>query len=490
MTNPIATENAQTGSGLWQYTSGNTGQIQAYADATSYNPNDTVTFYISVASGGTTFTLRIFRMGWYGGYGARLVYTSTTQTGVAQGYWDTVGRTLNNAPTVTIDSTTHLVDAHWSSSFTWSVPSNACTGVYVAQLTDANGKQGYVTFVVKGNSTADYLWPLSFTTSCAYNDWAGYSLYSAPTRGYSAGFNRPDIRGYGAGTFFVNPDLNFLRWVEQNGYNISYCSDIDVHVSGASLLEQHKAALSVGHDEYWTLEMRNAWEAARDSGVGLACLGANGCYWSARLEPDSASHANRTLTCYKVGTGQDPVTNDPYYGVDNTRLGTLWRDAAYINRPETLLWGIMYEETVLSSAGFPWKIDASPDTTFLGGTGLSASSSWGADIIWGEYDKVQSPAPTSQDGVHVIASSPLTNGLSQQATSNSTWYRAPSGALVFGAGSIGWCFGLELPRFTPIGYPLVVPQQQKFMANIMAGLIATKSGASTTRGFSHFGFHK
>jgi hypothetical protein len=156
--------------------------------------------------------------------------------------------------------------------------------------------------------------------SAAYNNWGGYSLYAynSIVQGVKVSFDRPSAYLDRSDQVLVF-EADAIHWMERNGYNLSYMSNIDLHMHPASLL-QHKAYISLGHDENWTKEMRDAVENARKSGVGLAFLEANAAYWQVRLEPDTSGVANRTVVCYKVLTNQHDLSRDPFYGKDNTRV--------------------------------------------------------------------------------------------------------------------------------------------------------------------------
>ncbi len=406
-------ENQNTGTSAWVINSqASTTQIQAYCDKVAYDPGQTVTFYVSTQVNTTTWTLTIYRMGYYQGTGGCLKFTSATQTGVAQGYWDESGQTLNNCPTAIIDGTTHKVEAGWASSYTWVIPSTAYTGVYLAQFTDANGWRTNTTFVVRGNSPADYCYVRPVTTDQAYNDWGGYSLYSA-TQATKVSFNRPIVQGRGTHGVILF-EMNFIKWAESQGYNLSYLTSVDIHANNALLLN-YRAFLSPGHDEYWSREMRDGVEAALAAGVGLAFLGANACYWQIRFENDAGGNANRTITCYKVGASPMTLYNDPQFGVDNTRVTTQWRQFP-VNRPENQLIGIMYS-SLLTSAGngvsnVAWKTDAAATScTYVGGTGLTNSTTYGYDLVGYEYDK---QFPNGPSNLQIIGTTSVTD-------TNSMW---------------------------------------------------------------------
>ena len=56
-----------------------------------------------------------------------------------------------------------------------------------------------------------------------------------------------------------------VRWLERNGYDVSYFTGVDTDRRGGELAE-HRAFLSVGHDEYWSGQQRANVEAARGAG--------------------------------------------------------------------------------------------------------------------------------------------------------------------------------------------------------------------------------
>src|SRR5437899_1515599 len=143
MANPIVTENQNTGTTGWIITQNSITQIQAYVSASSVNPGDSLSVYVSTQSAGTTYRMDIYRLGYYQGTGGRLMQSITGQVGVAQGYFKNSDLTLNNCPTAFNDATTGLLEARWASSYTLNIPSNWITGIYLIKFTDANGYQSY-----------------------------------------------------------------------------------------------------------------------------------------------------------------------------------------------------------------------------------------------------------------------------------------------------------------------------------------------------------
>ena len=469
MSNAIVTENALPGSSGWKFSNFSTTQIQVYADKTSLDPGQSINFYVSTQVAGTTYTIRIYRLGWYSGLGGCLKFTSATQTGTAQGYYD--GSAIQNSSTTIYDATTHLVDAGWTSSYTWLVPGGSCTGVYIALFTDANGFQTSTNFVVRGTGTEDYAVIRGYSTDAAYNQWGAWSLYTS-TKAYKVSLNRPGWGNGGSSNLYAY-DLSAIRWLEQQGYDLGYLSCIDLHTT-PNTLQGHKAYLSLGHDEYWTKEMRTAVENARDSGLGLGFLGADACYWQCRLEADVNSNANRTVTCYKVATSGGPaLSTDPLYGTDNSRVTALWRDL-FLNRPENVLLGIMFSDDYQPN-NYPWVVDAQAASHYLANTNLTPGQSYGFDLVGYEWDNKQSGGPTN---LQVIGTSPVT-GVNGVGTANTTYYTANSGALVFAAGSLSFMWAMDSYRQYPTGTPIPIPGMQQLMVNIMADLIRPRSQAAT-----------
>ncbi len=468
MNNAIQIENALQGSTGWKFTQMATVQLQAYADKTSLDPGQSIKFFVSTQSAGTGYTISIYRIGWYGGAGGRLVASIPGQTGVAQGYYD--GTAIQNSSTTIYDSTTHLLDAGWASSYTWTVPAGSCTGVYVAVFQDVNGYQTSVNFVVRGTGVEDYVVIRGYTTDAAYNQWGAWSLYTT-TKAYKVSFNRPYWGNAGATNLYTF-DIQAIHWLESQGYNLGYLSCIDLHTT-PRVLQGHKAYLSLGHDEYWTKEMRAEVETARDSGIGLGFFGADACYWQCRLESDGAGNPNRTVTCYKVATSNGPaLSTDPMYGVDNTRVTALWRDPV-LARPENALMGIMFSDNVASTDNNgPWTVDANPAPRYLANTGLVPGQSYGADLVGYEWDNRSFAG--GPGNLRVIGTSAMT-GVNGAGYGNTAYYYANSGAFVFAVGSLCFMWAMESYRLYPRGNPQAIPGIQTLMANVMADLVKART---------------
>src|SRR5260370_39506421 len=219
--------------------------------------------------------------------------------------------------------------------------------------------------------------------------------------------------------------------------------------------------------------MRDGVERARDSGVGLAFLGADAGYWQMRFEPDRAGTSDRTIVCYKVQTGDYSLALDPLYGRANTRLTAPWRDPV-LARPENALIGIMYSDLTHQQQGFPWTLSPQANPSLLDGTGLLLGHQYGCGLVGYEWDRAYANGATPAD-LQVLGASPTVHDTNKPDTSNTTCYIARSGAMVFPTGSIYWTLALDNHRFRTdascTGQDLVVPGMQKLMARVMDGLV-------------------
>ena len=201
---------------------------------------------------------------------------------------------------------------------------------------DGGDGASHVMFIVRDDDGAsDLLFQTSDTTWQAYNTYGGNSLYagSPDSRAYKVSYNRPFItRGNAPEDWVFNAEYPMVRWLERNGYDVSYTTGVDSDRLPAELLE-HKLFLSVGHDEYWSGTQRANVEAARDAGVNLAFFSGNEVFWKTRWENRTAARSSPTRR--RTPNAQDRPEASIWTGT--------WRDPRPFNpqgaRPENALTG-------------------------------------------------------------------------------------------------------------------------------------------------------
>ncbi len=247
--NLISVENAKAGTLEWKLTNNGvtTRAIEGYASLTSVPRGGRIDLFVSTAA--PSYTMDIFRMGSYGGLGARRMIPTVTRTGRLQ-------------PDCPMDSL-GMIECAWLDPYSLVVPRSAdatdwMSGFYLVKLTESTGgKQQYISFTVRDDDrTSDLLIIQTVNTYQAYNVWGGKSLYGTITnRGDHANgarrvsFNRPY---YGEGSYGAPVTVGeaaLSRWLENEGYDVSYATEVDLDAN-ASLFSNHRALLFIGHDEY------------------------------------------------------------------------------------------------------------------------------------------------------------------------------------------------------------------------------------------------
>jgi hypothetical protein len=384
-----------------------------YAGQYSVLPGQPVTLYASTTA--RSFTVSAFRMGWYNGDLARLVWKSGTVRGLQQSpYAVTPG--------------TNTVQTDWGPSLT--IPTDDWPeGSYLLRMDAETGAQRYVPVTVRSASTAGkVVLKNSTSTWQAYNTWGGYDLYNGPAglsdydnRSLVVSLDRPyDLDG---AFMFLAHDRPLIQLAERMGLPLAYVTSMEV-ATEPNLLHGASAFFSLGHDEYWTPEERWSVTAARDAGVNLAFLGANCCFRRIRLESSSLG-ANRQVICYKTSYMQDPM-----YGVNNALVTNDWREPPDPDA-ESSMTGTLYESNPTNAD----YVVATPDAWMFAGTGVAKGTSF-PGIIGIEYDRVNPSWPVERP-IQVLSHSPLTcRGVNSY--SDSAYYTHASGAGVFNTGTMRW----------------------------------------------------
>ena len=483
--NPIVAENRMPGTPNWGITQ-LYNDIEGYASETSLVAGDSLTFFVNTPA--ATFDLLIYRAGYYGGIGARLM---AEVRGLAGGLQSPVARD---------DLTGFASCASWSPSHQMIVPDGWVTGIYIAKLVRHDtGGEGCIYFTLRENEAAeqsrggrgsDVLLQQSVTTYQAYNPYGGKSLYafnssacqtvSEGQRAVKVSFDRPYIHPlFGQNHFFLS-DFPVVYWLEAHGYDVSYCTSIDTHRSGKpdakNLLLNHRAFLSVGHDEYWSQEIHDAVTTARDSKVNIAFLSSNTSYWRVRLEPDPRTgRPDRVMCCYKTAESGAPDPISPT---------STFRDPA-INQPENSLIGVQYVGDN-DMHFFPIRVSAEQGKdriyrhTPLAQMEPGRYTDLGRRLVGWEWDAVVDNG-FGPANLTVLASTPVYGNvlddagrryITGKAVSNVTRYTASSGAIVFATGTNQWGWGLSLLDPNPV--------VQQVMCNVLADMGALPATSDRT----------
>ncbi len=503
--NWIVAENCKPGnpSTEWDINGAGDLSIQGFATDISYNFGETAEFKIDTVS--TDYRIDIYRTGYYGGDGARLIETIRPSVPLPQ-----------TQPPCAIDWSVRLYDCGtWAVSASWRIPEDAVSGVYVARLVREDGEDtwradnsraggeapeaaphaygalGYgelrnpieeprashIVFVVRDDaSRSDVVMQTSDPSWTAYNQYGLGSTYRGftetgdsagrPMRAHKASFNRPLMnRDFSSVNQFFDAEYPLARWLERNGYDVSYIAGVDTHRHG-HLLQNHRLFISIGHDEYWSAGQRQNTEAARDAGVNLAFMSGNEVFWKTRYEEsiDGSQTPHRTLVVYKESHSNqtelgEVKPTDKIDPVTDVWTGT-WRDGSAANpegpQPENALTGTIF--TVNANRQDPLIVPAeygqlrfwrNTEVAELGPGEHVALANGFLGHEWDEdLDNGFRPAglirmsETTIDGVRY----PMDWGSvydSRTATHALTLYRAPSGALVFGCGCVQYSWGLD-----------------------------------------------
>ena len=409
---------------------GQRGEIWCYTDRFSYRAGDRVELKVSATA--ARFSLDITRDG-------SDELTVLEKTGLAARWQETPDQCS-------------VEGCGWETTFAFSIGDDWPSGAYRVTLT-ADGRDGkpircHHLFIVApspGPKPGRILQVAATGTWLAYNTWGGSNAYegiTGPGRDQFARMvstQRPWCRGFVvlppgaprvplevamppktvpryphmewaratghskkyASAGWASYDSHFFRWAERAGYGIDIASQHELHFS-PEILDGYDCVVFVGHDEYWTWEMRDAVDAYVASG-GHAARFAGNFMWQTRLEDEG-----RRQVCYKYkARAEDPA----YSGGDVTRATNSW-DAPEVGRPGAMTFGLNSTKGVYAGwggctprgvRGFPVY---RPEHWAFAGTGLFYGDVLGAEShVYGyEVDGLDyeirngRPHPTSTSG--------------------------------------------------------------------------------------------
>jgi hypothetical protein len=451
----VTAENRNPGTRAWRLAAGPIsdigglahGSVAGYVAEQAVRPGQLQRIYVS-APDARQVRVRIFKMGWYGGSGGREVLVSRKLRTTRQ-------------PPCTHRSATGLTECNWHPTLSFRVPSAMPSGVYIAKLSASDGERDCL-FVVRASSPQPLLAQLPTSTYEAYNAWGGDSLYpggaarvglTGTTQGVEVSYDRPYDSQTGAGQFFAR-DVAMVQFLERYGYPVSYTTTESVD-GDPSQLQGHRAMIDFGHSEYWSQKQADAFKSARDRGMSLLFFASDTLAWRVRYAPASsaASEAHQpdhSIVSFKEHASLDPHRSEPTGEFPGG--GAALTGSAYLGcitpriqqaGPPTYRYYAWAPSPALSPSWLFAGTHITPGTQISG-------------IVGYELDQTShgTPAATTVVGggatpcMKAAPGEPVPGPGQNRA--QTTVYTAPSGALVFNTGTLGWELGLEpVPSASP-----------------------------------------
>jgi hypothetical protein len=445
--NPVAVENALPGTTAWN--TRNNDNSDVYGTQIGGVPGDEIDLHVSTSG---RYRIVVYRLGWYGGTGGRMMACIPSCGGDEQGHVQTATDSPQAVP----------VRANWPVTDVLHTGTDWVSGYYIVEAVRTNGSgagSAATTFFILRQppdaTQSQILVQVPVNTWEAYNDWGGHSLYNIISPATDkVSFERPF--GGNAQTPLWN-ELQLVHFLEREGYDVSYQTDVDSDADPGSL-QRHQLVMVSGHAEYWTLRQRIGFDDALVSGTNLAFMGANQAYWNVRYEDGGT-------TIFSEKSLYDP-------NPDPTQKTAMFRE---IGRPECLLEGVQHTNFTVYDHPLDYTVtDAGAADPWLAGTGLTAGSVI-AGVVGREHDAF---APGCAPANTIVLFH--YHGIVQPQDADAVRYTAPSGARVFSSGAYNLTLALDayrsddtLGRAFPVGADRTVPvdpRVQQFMRNALDDL--------------------
>ena len=431
----IERENNKTGALDWQLTRVRLDKrggyrspwIEGYCSHQSIEAGETLRIMVST-NPASRYEIEIFRTGYYGGRGARLM----TKLGPFRGK-------NQRDPEV---GELRLRECRWEPSAEFKIPSDWPSGVYLGRLTlltesvELAPWQSFVIFIVRDRRQADVLFQCSDNTWHAYNRWPdNYSLYTHPdgplVSTVQVSFDRPygkypqifeNPQSLGSGEYLLW-EYPLAYWLEKHGYDVTYCSNTDMIEADQPL--RAKVLISVGHDEYWDLRQYETAVEAVKKGVSQLYLSGNTCCFVSPLRESSDGRPNRIIR--RAGR----------YGglteMEKPKMGPF----PMTGPNENLLIGA---RTITPFNGGGDWIVTKPEHWIFDGVGVKKGDRIPGLVGWEFHGD-----PATLPGLEVVAEGIALSGGVRPAHWTATVYPGPKGNFVFNAATIFWAQGLASP---------------------------------------------
>lgn len=394
-------------------------------------PGDTIDVFVHARYG--PVRLSLYRLGWYGGTGGRLLLEDTAVVAGLQ-------------PACSSPSP-GPVYCPWSRTARLPLSVSWPGGIYLVKATDSRSKTWSYPFVVTDRRKAAITALVPLFTWQAYNGFGGGSLYIPDSTtghlGHTVSFERPYL-GRGGGTYVYGSgysnDISAVHWLERNGYDVSYITDADLAGIEMRAPAPYRILAVIGHAEYWTWNEYTFVQQLRDRGVHLAFLSGNNAYWNVRSSEGVVTGRPWVIiTCYKNQPDQQATTREETTGLFRSTL---------LDRPENSLYGVMHFahaygsfSAVVSDSGqgeqsraFLSAAGLNPGDTLKDILSLPTGSQAMSSI---EGDRIADNGRGPEDIQVLLRSSILaTTGTTEEY--HTTFFLAPSGAGVFASGFNEW----------------------------------------------------
>jgi hypothetical protein len=402
-------------------------RIEGYCWRPTLRAGDTQTFHVST-NPASRFTIDIYRMGYYGGTGGRHV--------VSLGPFE--GRVQPDPPI----GERRLRICEWEPCASLKIPRDWVSGVYVGKLTaKSDGWQSYVIFILRDDRRADFIFQCSDNTWQAYNRWPNqFSLYDDGKKFWYWGpdvevsYHRPYGKycqildaplSIGSGEWFLW-EFPFAYWMESLGYDVTYISNLDTHAESKGLLRA-KGFLSVGHDEYYSMEMFDNLRGAIERGLNVGFFSGNTCCGRVELKRHAGPPGNWSVERVDRYGPRDPKETKDFPEMERFP----W------NSPnENLLIGA--RSTMPVTGGADWAC-ALPEHWIFEGTGMKKGDGIPGLVGWEWHGD-----PAKMQGLEVVATG-VTKGGRGEGQFTATLYPGAKGNFVFNASSCWWADGLSAP---------------------------------------------
>lgn len=425
----VGAENVAAGSRAWREGDRDTRADGIDVYVSDQDPRPGATERVYVRSRAPRVRIRLFRIGWYGGSGGRLMATSGPLPVARQ-------------PSCTHISESGLTECDWHPTLRFALPTSLPSGVYVVNVLAGSRRQRDAIFVLRSAAPSRLVVHIPTATWEAYNDWGGDSLYpggrrvgaTATTQGVEVSFDRPYSTTTGAGQFFFR-EAAMVRFLERYGYPVAYVgSGDDPALAGT------RGAIDIGHSEYWSARERAAFAAALGSGTSLAFFSSDTLAWRVAYEPAGPASSEAGAEGHRIAAGKEfaragafpdggaSLTGSAYVGCITPRATSVPR-ASY-----------RYYDWAPNPAHAPAWLFA--------GTGLSPATPI-AGMLGYELDERIDASPA---GTVVVGGGSAPCSLARSAgppaplgsvnRADTTLYATRAGAFVFATGTLGWGFAV------------------------------------------------